>query len=62
MVATSHALSTQMGVDVLSRGGNAVDAYVAAVLTADETPDETPDLNTEGNTDEKADDPAEVAS
>ena len=35
MVATSHALSTRMGVDVLSRGGNAVDAYVAAVLTQD---------------------------
>ncbi len=35
MVATSHALSTQMGVDVLSRGGNAVDAYIAAVLTQD---------------------------
>jgi gamma-glutamyltranspeptidase/glutathione hydrolase len=35
MVATSHALSTQMGLGVLSRGGNAVDAYVAAVLTDD---------------------------
>jgi gamma-glutamyltranspeptidase/glutathione hydrolase len=35
MVATSHTLSTKMGLDVLSRGGNAVDAYVAAVLTDD---------------------------
>ncbi len=35
MVATSHALSTQMGLGVLSRGGNAVDAYIAAVLTDD---------------------------
>jgi gamma-glutamyltranspeptidase/glutathione hydrolase len=35
IVATSHELSTKMGLAVLSRGGNAVDAYVAAVLTDD---------------------------
>jgi gamma-glutamyltranspeptidase/glutathione hydrolase len=35
MVATSHALSTKMGLDILNQGGNAFDAYVAAVLTDD---------------------------
>lgn len=35
MVATSHALATNMGLAILKQGGNAFDAYVAAVLTDD---------------------------
>jgi gamma-glutamyltranspeptidase/glutathione hydrolase len=35
MVATSHALATQVGLGILNQGGNAFDAYVAAVLTDD---------------------------
>lgn len=35
MVATSHRLATQVGREVLASGGNAVDAFVAAVLAQD---------------------------
>lgn len=35
MVATSHVLATETGRSVLARGGNAVDAFIAAVLVQD---------------------------